>query len=309
MARVWPPSAHMRSRAGVFVLACLVSACGNTSTAPTPTPTRFTVSGTVRDSAALQPLAGVHVSVSGGAVARSADTTAQGRYEFSDLLAGTFDLQFSKDGYTSAQRTVSVTSDVVLDVSLDPGLPPRFTLSGVVRTPWSELLGDVGVEAVADGRVRGGSTTTSSGAYLIPGLAPTDYVVRVTKWGYYASDVSLQLTGDTRLDFIMDRGKRPVAGSVEESPPCVAQPVRGATLRVLDGPDAGVTVTTSSTGEYHFGPLRWGTVAVQISKPGYVTAQTTVELPAPGYADGTGAPPLTAHFRLAPMSGTCGTTP
>jgi hypothetical protein len=263
----------------------------------------------VRDSAAFQPLAGVHVMLVEGAVTRGVDTNAQGRYEIPDLLAGTFEVQFSRDGYNSAQRTVSLTADVVLDVTLDAALPPRYTLSGVVRTPWNELLGEVGVEAVADGRVRGGSTTTSSGAYDMPGLAPTDYVVRVRKWGYYARDVAVHLTGDTRLDFIMDRGKWALHGTVEESAPCVAKPVRGATLRVLDGPDAGVSVTTSSLGEYDFQPLRWGSIQLQISKPGYLTAQTTVDLPSPGSDDGTGILPIDANFRLTPTSGTCGTTP
>jgi len=291
----------------VVLLAFLASTCGTTSTAPSQT--RFTLSGTVRDSAAFQPLAGVHVMLVEGAVTRGVDTNAQGRYEIPDLLAGTFEVQFSRDGYNSAQRTVSLTADVVLDVTLDAALPPRYTLSGVVRTPWNELLGEVGVEAVADGRVRGGSTTTSSGAYDMPGLAPTDYVVRVRKWGYYARDVAVHLTGDTRLDFIMDRGKWALHGTVEESAPCVAKPVRGATLRVLDGPDAGVSVTTSSLGEYDFQPLRWGSIQLQISKPGYLTAQTTVDLPSPGSDDGTGILPIDANFRLTPTSGTCGTTP
>ena len=291
-----------------FILVLGASACGNTSTAPSPTATRFTLSGTVRDGVTLQPLAGVHVTVAEGAVTRGVDTNAQGHYEVPDLLAGTFQVQFSKDGFDSVQRTVSMTADAVLDVTLDAALPARYTLSGVVRTPWNELLAEVGVEAVADGRVRGGSTTTSSGAYNMPGLAPTDYVVRVRKWGYYANDVAVHLTGDVRVDFVMDRGKLNLHGMVEESPPCVAKAVRGATLRVLDGPDAGTSVTTSSLGEYNFPPLRWGTIGVQISKPGYITAQATVDLPSPGAGDGTGWP-LTVNFRLTPTNGTCGTTP
>jgi len=262
----------------------------------------------VRDGAAFQPLAGVHVAVIERPATAGVETNAQGRYEIPGLLAGTFQVQFTKDGFNAVQRTVSVIADAVLDVTLDAALPPRYTLSGIVRTPWNELLGDVGVEAIADGRVRGGSTTTSGGAYNMPGLAPTDYVVRVTKWGYYARDVAVHLTGDTRLDFIMDRGKWALRGTVEESPPCVASPVRGATLRVLDGPDDGASAITSSLGEYEFNALRWGTIALQISRAGYVTARSTVDLPSPGYGDGTGIPSLTAHFRLMPMSGTCGTT-
>ena len=300
----------MRSRVNAILLALLASTCGTTSTAPSPTPspTRFTLSGTVRDSATLQPLDGVHVTLIEGGVTRGVDTNAQGRYEIPDLLAATFEVQFSKAGYNSAQRTVSVTADVVLDLTLDVGLPPRYTLSGIVRTPWNEPLFDVGVEAVADGRVRGGSTTNLSGLYNMPGLAPTDYVVRVRKWGYYASDVAVHLAGDTRLDFVMDRGKWPVRGTVEESPPCIAQPVRGATVRVLDGPDAGTSVTTSSTGEYNFAPLRWGTIALQISKSDYLTAQATIDVPVVS-GEGIGnVAPLIANFRLTPISGTCGST-
>jgi large repetitive protein len=289
----------MRSWVNVVLLALLASTCGTASTAPSQT--RFALSGTVRDSTASQPLAGVHVMLVEGAVTMGVDTNAQGRYEIPDLLAGTFEVQFSKDGYNSAQRAVSLTADVVLDVTLDAGLPPRYTLSGVVRTPWNELLGDVGVEAVADGRVRGGSTTTSSGAYNMPGLAPTHYVVRVRKWGYYANDVAVHLTGDTRLDFLMDRQKRALGGRVEESPPCVAQPISGATVRVLDGPDAGMSATTSFAGEYKFDQIRWGTIKLQASRSGYVTTEITVDL---GFTT-----PTDVNFRLPPMSGTCGTTP
>ena len=95
----------------------------------------------MRDSATLQPLAGVQVMLVEGAVTRGVDTNAQGRYEIPDLLAGTFEAQFSKDGYNSAQRSVSMTADVALDVTLDAGLPPRYTLSGIVRTPWNEPAG------------------------------------------------------------------------------------------------------------------------------------------------------------------------
>lgn len=289
----------------VILLTLLVSACGKSSTAPSPT--HFTLSGTVRDNAG-PPLAGVHVVLE-GAVARAVDTNEQGHYEFSNLPAGTFEMQFSKNGYNSARRTVSLTSDVVLDIALDAPLPPRYTLSGTVRTPWNEPLGDVGVEAVADGQVRGGSTTTPGGAYEMPGLAPIDYLVRVTKWGYSAPDARVSLTSDTRLDFVMDRGKWTLRGTVEESPPCVAQPVRGATLRVLDGPDAGLSATTASSGEYRFDALRWGTIALQISKPDYLTTQTSVDLPSPGSNVGTAPALFTAYLRLTPTSGTCGSTP
>ena len=246
-SRVAP--SRIASWISVIPLAFVASTCGDTSTAPSVPSTPFTLSGTVRDSSALQ------------------------------------------------------------DES-----PPRYTLSGIVRTPWNEPLFDVGVEAVADGRVRGGSTTTlTSGAYNMPGLAPVDYLVRVVKWGYYAPDMQVHLTGDSRLDVVMDRGKWVVRGSVEESPPCVAQPVRGATVRVLDspdaGPDEGTSVTTSSTGEYRFDALRWGLITLRASRSGYVTADITLKLPALGYTDPTHLPPvMTAYFRLTPVNGTCGTT-
>jgi len=126
---------------------------------------------------------------------------------------------------------------------------------------------------------------------------------------HYARDEAVHLTSDTRLDIVMDRAKRALHGNVEESSPCVAKPVGGATLRVLDGPDAGMSAITSSLGQYDFQPLRWGMIVLQISKPGYVTAQTTVDLLQYGGGDGTGLFPLTANFRLTPISGTCATTP
>jgi hypothetical protein len=175
-----------------------------------------------------------------------------------------------------------------------PAPEPRFTLSGTVTTPWGERLGDVGVEAVAGGRVAGGGTTTSAGAYSIPTLAPGDYTVRAVKWGYDAPVQQIRIAADTRLDIAMDRGRVIIQGSVEEAPPCVAIPVIGARVEIVDGPDAGMFAIVADASGYRLAGVRWGVFRMRASSAGHAPVEAAMDVPAPG---GAGAV-FSRHFRL-----------
>jgi hypothetical protein len=80
---------------------------------------RATLLGIVIDSGTLRPLSGVVVSIIDGSNGgQSAVTDGNGYYSLGQLLEGTFTLQLTKTGYTTVSRSVTLTSDLRLDVSI-----------------------------------------------------------------------------------------------------------------------------------------------------------------------------------------------
>jgi hypothetical protein len=70
------------------------------------------LSGWVRDAAGEALLGGVNVRiVSGPNAGRSAVTGSDGAYQLYDLEVGTFRVQFSRPGYTTAEETFVLTGD------------------------------------------------------------------------------------------------------------------------------------------------------------------------------------------------------
>lgn len=273
------------------VLAALIACSGGngpTSPTPPPAPVTLTLSGYVRESGGAAPgISGARVAVVEGVnTGHAAMTNAEGRYTLAGLSPGAFTVEFSHEAFAIVRRPVTLSSDATLDVALDRQAEPRFTLSGSVKTPWNEPIGDVGVEAYHGDRVMGGGTTTSSGAYSIPTLPPLDYVVRPRKWGYESPAIPVHLVADTRLDIVIDRGRVVVEGGVEEAPPCVARAIAGVRVEVVDGPDAGRSTVTPSGGSIGFRleDIAWGTFRLRASKPGYAASDAAMNIPPPGGA-------------------------
>lgn len=52
---------------------------------------------------------------------------------------------FAGPVYVDLHRTVTLSGDTTLDVALERTSPPRFPLSGTIKTLWNQLLDDVGV--------------------------------------------------------------------------------------------------------------------------------------------------------------------
>ena len=153
-------------------------------------------------------------------------------------------------------------------------------LSGLITTQWGEPIGDVGLEAVHGGRVLGGGSSGRTGVYRIPTLPATDYIVRVRKWGYIEPQRPLTLTGDTTLDFALDRVRVSIFGAVSEAPPC-AGAIQGARLEIVSGPDAGIGASSTATG-YQLKNINWGKFRLRAAKTGYVPADVSMDVASPG---------------------------
>jgi hypothetical protein len=245
------------------------------------------LSGTVYAAENGLPIPRVLVQVVEGVNTGRSTVSADGNYQLADLEPGTFTLQFTTSEYRDLRRTEVVQADTRLNVQLEK---KGFVLSGRITTQWGEPIGDAGVEAQSDGGARGGAGGETShlgpGTYRIPTLPAADYIVRVIKWGYVTPQRPLTLTRDTTLDFVLDRVRVSLFGTVREAAPC-AGAVEGARVEIVSGPDAGVGVTTTATGYQTTRIINWGKLTLRAAKTGYVPAEVSIELLPPGWSCGT----------------------
>ena len=92
---------------------------------PTLGATTFTLSGSVRHSSSGVGLTGVTVTVADGPSAgRATTTTSSGSYSLSRLARSGFTARFSKSGYGTVSRGVTLTDNVALSLSLTPTPAP-----------------------------------------------------------------------------------------------------------------------------------------------------------------------------------------
>ncbi len=278
----------------VLAAGALVHAACSSDTGPSLQPAqRVLLAGTVYAAASQRVIQDVRVQIVDGANAgRETFTDGAGRYQFSNLMAGAMTLQFSSSGYLDLRRTENIHADTTLEVRLDRGPEPGFVLSGSVTTLWGEPIDDVGVEAVHGGRVAGGGTTNRSGVYSIPTLPAQDYIVRAIKFGYRTPQLPLSLNANATLDIALDRVRIEINGAVEEAPPCSGV-VTGARVEIVDGPDAGMT-STSTDGKYRLENINWGRFRLRASSAGYTPAEVSVNALPPG----SGNPPAPIQVQV-----------
>ena len=176
------------------------------------------MSGTVSAAENGLPIPRVLVQIVDGVNAGRSVLSDNGAYQLADLEPGSFTLLFTTSEYRDLQRTEVVQANTTLNVQLER---KGLTLSGRITTQWGEPINDAGVEARSDGGARGGGTSNEGdGVYRIPTLPLGSYNVRVFKWGYDTPERTLTITGDTRLDFALNRVRVLLFGTVSEAPPC-----------------------------------------------------------------------------------------
>jgi hypothetical protein len=157
---------------GLLALAFTKKAGGN-EPPPLPPPGSANLYGTVEDS--LGVLSGVSVQVG----SYSTTTKSDGTYIISSILPGTYDVSFSKSGYTTKETTMNlVDGNNTLNVTLVPVAVLATSLEGYV----SDSVGGLpGVLVTVQGK---NDTTDTTGYYIIEGLTPGNSAVTFSKSGY-----------------------------------------------------------------------------------------------------------------------------
>lgn len=137
----------------------------------------------------------VRLSASNNRELRSATTDQNGRYEFIDLPAGTYNLTASRSGYVqlgykqtrpnTQPQPLSVADKQALD-RIDFALPPGGVITGRIIDEFGEPVSDVFVSAQRQQYINGVRRPTPSGApsssndigeFRIYGLPPGEYYV------------------------------------------------------------------------------------------------------------------------------------
>jgi hypothetical protein len=135
-------------------------------------------------------------------------TDGTGSYRIPDL-SGAMNLRYSREGFVATGRTVDMTQDTFLNVSLargdpPPGPDPTFILSGVV----AELQGSTApiagalVEVLTGEREGDTATTNGTGRYTLDGLSG-EVTIRASGNGWTPSEETVELAEDQTLDFTL----------------------------------------------------------------------------------------------------------
>ncbi|HTK28152.1 MAG TPA: carboxypeptidase regulatory-like domain-containing protein [Vicinamibacterales bacterium] len=102
-------------------------------------PQTFTLSGTVTDTSGNAGLGGVSVQIADGSNAgRSTSTSSNGGYSLSGLTSGSFNVQFSKSGYGSVTRGVTLSGDTQLNVGLTSTIAGFYGTYNITETVSSQ---------------------------------------------------------------------------------------------------------------------------------------------------------------------------
>ena len=140
------------------------------------------------------------------------------------------------------------------------------SLTGTVSNSSSQGISGATV-TVLDGPEAGASVATnSSGVYTFDSLTAGNTNLPVTASLYQDTRAGVAVDGTNTLNFTMTRATVPLGGSVEAS---TGERIVGATVTVLDGPNAGDTAVTTAGGDYQFASLTTGNANFKATATGY----------------------------------------
>jgi len=170
-----------------------------------------------------------------------------------------------------------------------------YTLSGTVSSSSGGVVSGATVQ-IQDGTNAGKSATTSSaGSYSITGLTAGGFTVRVSATGYSPVTRGVTVTGNSTENFTLSVEAQQtftMAGVVTNKN--TGRAIGNATVRVLDGANAGKSDGTDANGYYSIPALVRGGFTAQASASGFVSSDKPVGISGDTRVD----------FQLTPVSGT-----
>lgn len=226
-------------------------------------------------------------------VAATGTTGADGTFITSTLEGRDYDVQAVADDYYDSGIGVRVNGDTATTVALEPRIPGTLTVEVLDTDTQDPIEGaSVIVRNASDGNEVAAGTTDPNGMFTTGTLASDEYLVDVSKEGYYASTTWwVNLNGDTSTTVYLEPqipGTLTVA--VVEQGSDSAVPVANVSVVVRDTETQSVvaTGTTGADGTFTTSSLPGDTYAVYLTKDGYyvnpdnwirVSGDTTLTLP------------------------------
>lgn len=242
------------------------------------------LSGTVTDTNG-NPISSVLVRVlQNNTVVASTTTGAQGTYSFSNLAAGTYVVQFSKTGFTTAQVSgVAITTgdSVTVNVQLTGSGTGTGTITGLVVDPLGRPVQGATISLNGPSGTQT-ATTDANGVFEFDNLTPgSTYSLTVTASGFLTEsrqNITVAEGDETNLR-IQLRQDSTSGGSLSGLIRAAnGVPIPGATVTIVGGPAVGQSRTTSSTGQFSFAGLPGGAYTINVSAAGFRPARLTVNV-------------------------------
>ena len=240
-----------------------------------------TLRGRVLHALTNSPIAGVNVTL-GTVPPLTATTDALGVFQVAGIRPGTYPLTVAATGFGAFTVTLGFTTGQALDtgdLKLQPDAATSATMYGVVtRGDNGAVIADALVKITIGSRSFS-AFTDANGAYRIDGLLAGEAHVVVTRSGFLptTSDRTVAAGGiydESPKMYPSTTAGAQLAGLIIDSE--TKAPIAGATVRLF-APNA-VSTTTADTGRFGLTNLVAGTGPVEISAPGYFTADGTATL-------------------------------
>jgi hypothetical protein len=265
------PAPLSRSERGILCLGMLLPTLlawgcsgivsGQSSTASTPPPQTFSISGTITPVAGGN---GATVTIAGPANA-TATANSSGNFTVSGLGNGTYTITPSHAGYSFSPSSMTVT---INNASVTTGI--SFTATALtfgISGTLSPVAGGSGATVTLSGAAAATTTADSAGNYTFGGLSNGTYAVTPNHAGYTfnpsvqqavvsgANVTGVNFTAQSNPTFSISGTISPVTGG-------------GGSTVTLSGAAAATTIADSS-GNYTFAGLGSGSYAVTPSNTGY----------------------------------------
>jgi len=280
------PACLRAPRLALALAALLAAACGLA-----PPPTGHAVTGTVTG----EGVAGVVVTLSGGAQPYAGTTNAAGAFGIGSVEDGVYLATASKSGYTFAPQAGHEVTVIGADVTgltfLSTGTHHaiRGTVSGAVTA---------GVRIDLTGASGATTTTGADGSYAFPGVVDGSYQVEPTLAGHGFAPgawvVTLSgadVTGQDFLSSVVTSSVHAIAGTVSGAV------TAGVTVTLRPATGAALTTVTSGAGAFAFAGREDGAYTLTPALTGYAFTPRSLAVTLKG------ADSLPQRFTAAASSG------
>ncbi|MBU0951568.1 MAG: DUF2012 domain-containing protein, partial [Elusimicrobia bacterium] len=249
-------------------------------------PTTYSVSGYIKDSSGtIITSVTVTLTTSDGlTVIASTTTDSNGYYFFANLVAGNYNVNPAKTGYTFVFINITIVNvnitnqDIASTGGSSGGPNNTYSINGYIKDNSSSAI--VAVNVALTGTVSLNTTTDVNGYYQFTNLSNGAYVVTPTKdsWSFYTSSLTYATLTSTQTDqnFI----GTPIApvittysisGSISNS---TGTMISGVTV-ALSGSSTTIA-TTANDGSYSFTNLDAGDYTLTPTKAGYTFNPVTL---------------------------------
>jgi hypothetical protein len=237
------------------------------------------VKGRVIDSVTQQALNFVTVSIDGAEVS----TDIEGRFEFIELEAGTYNVQYSADGYYDATQTIEIVERSIFDVgTVELSVVPTTAIIEGVVTDRETTAPLAGVQVTVTGSITTSITTDVSGYYRFV-VDPEVLIISVEKTGYLALTATAELDPGASAKFspqMMPEAEQPVIETTIKGN--IVDSVSGASLagvRVLIMDSSGNNlseVNSDINGFFEVPDAPDGTLHIEFTLADYQTVNANI---------------------------------